>query len=255
MKRRYYIIIAVCSYLFFALASTPAAKVISLASSNFKLPAKFYGVQGSIWNGQVDSLHINKHRIEQLHWQLNPASLLLANLSADIQARVKEQNVVGHININMSGEIDAEDLRTKLSAEDVQKMADMPFGELGGEFILDIESLHWSGSGLPTTTVTIKWRNAKLTLADTVDLGQMTIDVKPDDKNGLAINISNKGGVISVNGSVEVSDKKQYKLSVDFKAANNANSNIKQSLGMFAKRQSNGSYRFKKKGNLKQLGL
>jgi len=255
MKHRYYIILAISSYLFFALASTPAAKVISLAQDNFNLPAKFYGVQGSIWNGRADNLLVQNHRIDQLQWSLNPAALLLANISADIQASIKQQNIIGHVSVNLSGDIEAEDLRTTLSAEDVQQLIALPFGELGGKFVLNIESLTWSGEGIPNATGTIKWRQAKLTLVETVDLGQVLVKINPDDKNGLTIKIENKGGALSIDGNIALSDKKQYKLQLDFNPASNANANIKQSLAMFAKRQSNGSYRFKQNGNLNQLGL
>jgi len=255
MKRHYYILIAACSYLFFALANTPAAKVISLAKNNFSLPAQFYGIQGSIWNGRADSVLIKPHRIDSVHWSLNPAALLLARISADIQAQLKGHNIKGHVSINMSGDIQAEDLRAELNAKDVQNMIAMPFGELGGEFNLNIESLNWAGDGLPDTIATIKWRNAKLTLADTVDLGQVTVDIKPDDKDGLSISMNNTAGMISLDGAIQLNSNRQYKLKIDFKPANNANANIKQSLAMFAKKQSNGSYRFKQNGNLSQLGL
>jgi len=255
MKRRYYIILAIISYLIFALASTPAAKVISLAQNNFNLPVKFYGVQGSIWNGQADSLLAQNHRIDQLKWSLNPAALLLASISADIQASIKEQNIIGHISVNMNGDIEAKDLRATLSAKDVQQLAAMPFGELDGKFVLNIESLSWPGNGIPDTTGTIKWHQAKLTLVEAVDLGQVIINIKPDDNDGMLIEIENKGGALSINGSIALSDKKQYRLQLDFNPASNANANIKQSLAMFAKRQSNGSYRFKQNGNLNQLGL
>ena len=255
MKLRNYIIIAVCSYLFFALDSTPAAKIISLAKNNFDLPAQFYGVQGSIWNGQAESIVAQDSRIDAVQWTINPAALLLAHISADIQGQIKQQDVAGHVSLNMSGNIHVEDLRTTLSANEVQNMLAMPFGELGGEFNLNIKSLYWTDEGLPEAIATIEWRNAKLTLADTVDLGKVTLDIKPDEKDGLSININNITGMISINGKIQLSSNKQYNLQIDFKPSSNANTNIKQSLAMFAKRQSNGSYRFKQTGNLKQLGL
>jgi general secretion pathway protein N len=255
MKPHYYILIAVCSYLFFVLAGTPAAKVIALANNNFNLPVKFHGVQGSVWNGQIDSLTVNSQRIEQIQWSINPAALLLASLTADIQANIKNQRLTGRISVNMNGNIQAKDVHTKISAAEVQQLIAMPLGELGGDFSLNIESLHWQGAGLPATTATIKWRNAKLTLVDSVDLGQMLINIRPDDKGGLAINMSNSGGVISIDGTIQLSDKKQYTLLINFKPSSHAKDNIKQSLAMFARRQSNGSYRLKQNGNLSQFGL
>lgn len=255
MKRRYYIILAVCSYLFFALASTPAAKVISLAKNNFKIPLQIYGVQGSIWNGQADSVIVQTQSIEQMQWSLKPMSLLLATISADIQAQVQNQNVIGQISVNAMGNVHAEDVRARINANEVQKLLALPFGELDGEFNLNIESLHWRGKDLPMTMATIKWRQAKLTLTEAVDLGTVILNIKPDDKNGLSLKVENKGGMIALNGDIQVNDKKHYQMQIDFKAGAKASANIKQSLGMFAKRQSNGSYRLKQNGNLAQLGL
>lgn len=255
MKYRYYFLIGLCSYLFFTLATTPAAKVISLAKTNFTLPAQFYGVEGSIWQGRADSVTVQNQRIDQLQWDLNPLMLLLARVSADVQASVQKQNIVGHVSVNMSGELQGEDIRARLKAEELQQMINMPFGELAGIINVNVETIEWSGTGLPQAIANITWKQAKLTLVETVDLGQVNLDLKPDDKEGLSIAITNKGGVLSLDGSIQLSKKQQYQVKMDFKPAATATDDIKQSLGMFARRQSNGSYRFAQNGNLKQLGL
>ena len=255
MKRRYYVLIAVIGYLFFALASTPAAKVISLAKNNLTLPAHFYGVEGSVWNGSANSVLIDTHRIEQLHWSINPVALLLARVSADIKAQIQNQNVTGRVSINLMGDIHGEDIQAQLTAEDVQQLLALPFGELAGEFLLHIESVNWSDTGIPETVGSLQWLNAKLTLVDAVNLGQVMIEVKPDKEAGLIAVISNKDGMLSIDGDISITSQKNYIAQIDFKAASNANSNITQSLAMFAKKQSNGSYRFKQNGNLSQLGL
>ncbi len=256
MKTRYYILIVIFSYLFFALAKTPAATIIDLVKKNTNFPAKIYGIQGSIWNGQADTLTIpSQPHINNLKWSLNPLSFLLARLSADIEADIKKQKVSGSISISASGNISADNIHAKLKAEDVQQLIMMPLGELAGQFNLSINSLEWTGEGLPKTTGQIIWDNAKLTLAETVDLGQVKVNILPMIDNGLNIIIKNKRGMLNIDGNIEINNKKQYKLAVDFKPNKNASSNVAQSLAMFAKRQSNGSYRLKQNGNLNQLGF
>lgn len=255
MKRRYYIIIAVISYCFFALASTPAAKVISLAKNNFNMNAQFYNVEGSIWNGRASSLLINEQRIDQLQWTINPFALLLANVSADVQANVQQQPVIGQINVKANGDIHAKNVRTQFKAEFLQQQLAIPFGELEGEFNLNIESLEWTGTDVPNTVAALRWRNAKLTLVDAVDLGQVLFNINPDDKNGLDIDISNKKGMLSIDGDINIDSQKKYTLQIDLKPESNASSNISQSLEMFAKRQSNGAFRIKQNGHLNQLDL
>ena len=256
MKKRHYILIAIFSYLFFALAKTPAATTISLLEKNINLPAKFYGVQGSIWNGQADAITIpSQPQIDNLKWTINPLSILLASLSADFEADIKNQKVSGHINVGASGSIEADNIHAQLQAKNLQKLLTLPMGELDGTFDISVDSLEWTGEGLPKTTGKITWNKAKLTLVEAVDLGQVNVDILPAKDDGINIIIKNKNGVLSVDGNIEVNNKKLFKLSIDFKTNKGASSNISQSLGMFAKRQSNGSYRFKQNGNLKQFGL
>ncbi|MCW9014199.1 MAG: type II secretion system protein N [Gammaproteobacteria bacterium] len=256
MKQRSYIIIAVLGYVFFTLANIPAATVISLVEKNMQLPAKLYGIQGSLWNGYADSLIIQgQPRIDNLQWSINPLALLLAQVSTDIEASLQEQKITGHLSINTGAEISVSNLRAQLAAEKVQQLINMPLGELAGVFNLDIQSLEWTGRDLPITTASIQWQKARLTLAETVQLGNVEIKIAPNENKGLNASIKNKGGMISLSGTASLQDNKSYKLDLQFTPEDSASENIKQSLGMFAKRQSNGSYRFAKNGNLRQLGF
>ena len=210
MKITHYILIAVFSYLFFALAKTPAATAFNLLEKNMDLPAKIYGIQGSIWNGRADTVTIpSQPQINNLKWSINPVSFLLARLSADIQANIKNQKVFGHISLTAGGNIEAKDIHAQLKAEDVQQLIMMPLGELAGEFKLSIESLEWTGQGLPKTTGQIIWSNAKLTLAETVNLGQVNVNILPMQNDGLNILIKNRNGMLNIDGNIEVNNKKQ----------------------------------------------
>ena len=256
MKQRYYIIIAVASYLFFTLMNTPAATVISLVDSNITLPVKFYGVQGSIWNGQADRVVLpNQPPVNNVQWSLSPLSLLVASLSADIEAEISQQRVIGNVSVGVGGTIEASDVRARLDASDVQRMLSMPFGELGGDFNIDMQSLQWSGKGLPRAEGQIKWKNAKLTMVETVDLGHVELNIKPGKEGELEVDVSNKNGQLSIEGKASVTADRRYMVDVNFNPQNNASNNVKQSLAMFARRQSNGSYELKKAGNLQQLGF
>jgi hypothetical protein len=256
MKQRYYIIIGIVSYLIFTLVNTPAATVISLLEKNMKKPVKFYGIQGSIWYGQAARIMMRgQPPLDNLRWKLSPLKLLLATVSAEIQAQIKQQNIVGNISLSAGGNVKASDLRARLEAAQVQQMLDMPFGELGGDFNIDFKSLQWSTGGMPVATGKIKWKNANLTVAETVDLGPVELDIKPGMEGELTIDISNKNGDLGIKGKASVTEDKRYTVDVNFSPQNNASDNIKQSLSMFARRQSSGSYRLKKSGNLNQLGL
>ncbi len=256
MKKRYYILTGILSYLFFTLGNVPAAKVISLAQKNIQLPAKLYGVQGSIWNGSADKVIVpGQPPIENIQWDINPAMLLLAHISGKVKASIKNQNVIGDISLSAGGTLSASNVRARIEAPVMQELIKMPLGELGGVFNLNIESIETTAEGMPDISANIKWKNAKLTLLDTVDLGFINLTLKTNDDNQLVANITNTKGQLLLDGKANIDSTKAYDVNLRITPESSADNNIRQSLNMFAKRQSDGSYLLKRKGNLNQLGL
>ncbi|MFW2373979.1 MAG: type II secretion system protein N [Gammaproteobacteria bacterium] len=254
MKRRYYIIIAVASYLLFSLSAIPAASIYSLLPGN--MPIKLYGIEGSIWNGRADSAVMpSKPPVQQIQWQLSPFALLLASISADFNARFNEQPVVGNVRLSASGSVSISRLKTSMAAAEIAKLASIPLGEFDGEVFLDIESASLSDNAIPNIIGDIVWQNAKVTLTETVELGQISIKIRPQTNGDLLAKLANDKGSIDIRGDVTVSQNKAYKLNIVLTPKANTSPNITQSLGFFAKRQANGSYRVKQNGNLRQFGL
>lgn len=256
MKIRYYILTGILAYLFFTLGNVPAAKVISLIERNSPMPAKLYGVYGSLWNGGADQATIKgQPPIDNLKWSINPASLLLAQLSGELKASIKQQNIIGNFSIGPTGNISASDVRARVDAELVQELIQLPLGELDGIFNLDIESLDLNPDGLPSINGKLSWKNAKLTLLETVDLGNINLTVTPGDNNQLLATIKNKGGQLKLSGTADLNEKKMYSVDLTITPEESATDNVRQSLKMFARRQSNGSYQVKRKGNLQEFGF
>ncbi|MCW8854926.1 MAG: type II secretion system protein N, partial [Gammaproteobacteria bacterium] len=175
MKRRYYILTAIISYLFFTLASMPAATAFSLLKNNIKLPFTLQGIDGSIWNGSAQRLSIpSAPQIENLNWQLNPFSLLIARVNADVEADIYRNKLTGNITVSSNGDISASNIHTNLTGETVQKLIDLPLGEIDGDFEININSFELSNN-TPVVNGIINWNKAKFTLADSVNLGNVEL--------------------------------------------------------------------------------
>ncbi|MDH5485552.1 MAG: type II secretion system protein N [Gammaproteobacteria bacterium] len=255
MKKKHYIILAISSYLLFTLAYTPAASIISLLEKSLPLPVKIYGVSGSIWNGHADRLLGQlKFPVTDINWSLNFLPLLTGSLSADINASVKQQAVSGQLALSLLGGLSANNIKSEIPAMEMQQLIDIPIGEFAGKFILDIESAQMNPQGLPQLDATIYWQDAKFTLAQTVDLGQVLLDIKPDNKQGLLAKLTNKNAKLGIEGTINIHENKQYVADISF-TAKDRDPAIQQSLAMFAKKQTNGSYRLQKSGNINQLGF
>ena len=256
MKKRYYILTAIVSYLVFTLGNVPAAKIISLIDKNTQMPAKLYGIQGSLWNGSADRLIMQgQPPVDNLQWSLHPASLLLAQISSEVKAQIKGQNIIGDVSVSATGTLQASDVRARIKADVMQELIQLPLGELGGIFIINIESLNLQPEGLPEVIAELNWKQASLTLAETVDLGNVLLTVEPKDDKQLLAKVSNKKGQILIDGNITVDEKKMYTLDIRFTPEKSATKNILQSLKMFARRQTDGSYQLKRKGNLQEFGI
>lgn len=256
MKTRYYILTAIFSYLFFTLGSVPADKLIALLETNNAMPIKLYGVYGSLWNGGAEQARIpGKPPLTHLQWSINPAALLLARISGEVKTSINQQNIIADLSINALGTIRASDIRARVDAKVVQNLLRLPMGELAGSFNINIESLQLQPPALPIIRGRIKWQNAKFTLMEPVKLGHIQLDISPLDNNGLKATINSAKGQLSIKGRASVDEKKQYKLELSLIPEDSASPNIRQSLGMFARRQTDGSYLLKRNGNLTEFGL
>lgn len=256
IKKRYYILTAVISYLFFMVSSLPASKLISLAKEYKLTPVEFYGIYGSLWNGGAEQINApNQLPINNIQWSLKPASLLVAKLSSEISGNIKNQNFIGNVSVNAFGTVEANDIRARIESPVMQTLINMPLGELGGVFNLKIESLILNNAAIPDINASLKWNNAKLTLTETVDLGHINITIKPSGENQLTATISNQQGQLSLDGTASVDAKKLYSLDLRITPEASASRNITQSLSLFSRRQTDGSYLMKRKGNLREFGM
>lgn len=256
MKRWHIISVLLFSYVFFMVANIPANRVLNYLQQKGSLPATFSGVDGSIWQGHADSILIpGQPKLDNLDWSVNPFALLLARLSTNIEAEIQKQPVSGHVSQHfIGGDLYVSDVVTKLSAKTLQQLADLPFGELGGEFEVYLDSMHWQHDMMPQIEGRIFWQHAKLTLGQTVDMGQVDINVLTDDANQTNITLTNKGGELAMTGDAHIGTDRNYVFSIAMKPKD-ATGDVAQSLNLFAQRQADGSYSFKQNGNLRQLGF
>ena len=256
MKRSHIIGVLLLSYFIFLIVTLPASRVLIPLMQKGSLPVMFYGVEGSIWRGHADILEIpGKTKLEDLSWSINPMALLLGRLSASIEATVQKHPINADVSKHFfSGDLFIYDATTKLPAKTLQQMIDLPFGELGGNVEIIIDKAHLKQDLMPLIEGRIFWQHAKLSIAQTIDMGQVDITVAPNEANQTNINLSNRGGDLGIEGEASIGTDHSYVLNISFKPKD-ATGDVAQSLKLFAQRQADGTYKFRQNGNLKQLGF
>ena len=256
MKRSYIISVLLLSYVFFLVVNIPASRVLNFLQKQGSLPVSFYGIEGSIWRGHADSLVIpGNQKLENLDWSINPFALLLGRLSTDIKATIQKQPLSGQVSKHFfGGDLFIYDATSKLPAKTVQTIIDLPIGEMGGDIEIFIDKAHLKADLMPLVEARIFWQHAKLTLGQTINMGQINITVIPNEAHQTIVNLSNNGGDLSLNGEASIGTDHSYVLNIGLKPKD-ATGDVAQSLNLFAQRQSDGSYKVKQNGNLRQLGF
>lgn len=256
MKRWQIISAMIGGYIFSLIANVPASHVLGYLQRHGTLPVNISGVDGSIWLGHADKLSWpGKPNLENLDWSLNPFALLMGRLSASINATIQKHPVSGDVSKHfIGGDIYLSDVTTKIPAKTLQQLLDIPFGELDGDVEINLDSAQFKPNLAPIIEARIFWQHAKLTLEQTIDMGQINITVAPNKTNQTTIGLTNSGGDLSLSGDINIATDRGYVLNMNLKPKE-ATGDVAQSLNLFAQRQADGSYKFKQNGNLRQLGF
>jgi len=254
MKKKHYIFIAIAAYFIFLIATIPAKPVIDLLNDN--TPINMQGISGTIWNGKAYVTVINGNTtLKNTRWSFSLWKLIVGQLAADIHSRYLGNDIDAEIGVSLLGSFFANNLKTKISANEVAQLANIPLAQLSGLISIDIEHARWKRGELPSATGLINWKKATVTVADTVALGNVNITLSESEQELLFADIKNQGGDISITGTAELVPEANYAIDIKLSPTASTSSNITQSLGMFAKKQPNGNYVFKNSGPLNQTGL
>lgn len=252
MKKRYYIFTAIISYLLFLIATIPARPVTDLISANS--PVSIQGVSGTLWNGRAYLITAqNNIKVSKTEWSFNLWKLLLGKLAIDANAQFLDNAISAELGTSFLGRFFINNLSAKVTAEQVAQLANIPLVQLSGMISIDIESARWKQGELPLATGEIRWNDAMVAVTDTASLGNLSIQLSESDQQLLNAEIKNQGGDIKISGTAELVPEADYAVDIKLKPTASANNNIRQSLGMFAQRQSNGEYTLKRSGQLKQI--
>jgi len=255
MKIKYYIITGILAPGFFFISNIPAAFVVN-AFKDQSSQIKVQNVSGTLWQGSAQQVTIqSKHVLKDVNWSVCVSQLLMAKACVEFDASYNKNPLSGQISAGMNKNIQAKNIKTAISAKALSQIITMPMGEIDGDISIDLETLNWQQGGIPSATGVIKWDKASVTIAETAQLGDITITLSESEENPVNAEITNQGGQLSIDGQATLDEKTKYNLDLNFKPNNKASKNLKSSLSLFAKPQPNGSFALKNSGNLKQLGL
>ena len=254
MKKKYYIFTAIVSYFLLLTATIPAKHFTRLINNN--TPITIQGSSGTIWSGKAYAVSINKTaQLKNTEWSFSLWKLLIGQIATDIKTQYSGNSINTELGLSFLGRYFVNRLTAKIPAKDVAELADIPLAQLSGLISLNIDHAHWKQGELPVVSGQINWKDATITFADTASLGNVLITLGESEQQLLNADIKNQGGDIKITGTAELKPEADYVVNIKLSPTASAGSNIKQSLGLFAKKQPNGDYLFKESGPLSQIGF
>ena len=254
MRYRYYIITGIMAYCIFLIATVPAAPVLSMLDD--RVPVTFTNITGTLWSGRAGTVYTRRNiRLNNIEWSFQPLRLLLAKASVKVDAEFNNKPFNSRLSTGLNGKLIVDNLTMKLGATDIASLISLPLGELSGEFMLNIDHAVFDPGSIPRIDGKLNWNQATITVAETADLGSVSILINGTSESPLAATITNAGGHLSLNGKLTTNDQGMYSLQLTMKPNSTASENLVSSLAMFAKKQRNGEFILNNNGNLKTLGV
>ncbi len=255
MKIKYYLLSGVFAYLLFVIIMLPAKLALDRLVGKQALII-FNDVTGTLWHGRAQRVDLaSKLQLSQVKWDIILWRLLTGELSTTIQANFKQQPQQATISITPTGTLIARDITGQISAKDFARLAQIPFAQLDGQIYFNIDDCYWKHNQAPLANGIINWKNAAITVAETVSLGNIHIRLINKANTSMDVKLSNQGGNLKLNGKANLDNKATYQLDLTMKPTPSATQNLLNSLAVFAKRQNNGSFVIKTNGKLSIPGV
>lgn len=252
------LMIGLLSFIVSFIWQLPAALVLPYAEAS--LNARFTGISGTIWQGQIQQLQIN-HKgknldLGQATWTFRPKRLLQAQLALDVQlqkAAPKALSFDGTVFAQIDQTIGLENTQFQISIAQIKSFvpkAALLTGDVNG----DIQQIIWQDKTLPPQiTGTFQWQGG--TTFPKVAVGQYRAKIEPeqaDAQQGLRGELDALAAPLNLAGTIRLDQQWQYNLALKLEQNEQTDETLANLLNMAGKADANGAINLKKQGSIQQ---
>ena len=207
------------------------------------------GMSGTLWNGNIQNLVIDKIGLQNTKWSANPLSLLAGKVNADVS--VDSNNLKGDFETTVTGkDIITEniDLNGELS------LLSPYFEKLGltisGQFDAKFDNLHIS-NGLPQdANGTLNTFNTSILGFIPLNLGDVNSVFIPQD-NGIQVSLINQNGELDLNGIINIANTGVYNADLTLTRNARTPDNVLKTVELIGNKISEDTVKVLHKGQLR----
>lgn len=240
MSRFNLALIGILSFTIAAIAMIPAKFAYSFLNTN-TASFQLYDIKGTIWSGQASQLHIPGQVFNKVKWQIHPVSMLLGDITVDIQISDSDYPVKATISRNFfSGLTQAENLKAIVPASLVQQLPYGNFLGLSGTININLPTIITSENSLKTANGIIRLNEGQLTTPVQSALGNIEFKISSKDDDILVV-ISDQKAPIGIQGTLRIKPDNKFTFKASFTPRPNANVFLINMLKNVGQQQQNGS--------------
>lgn len=244
-----YLIIGLVFFVIGLVAFLPAHVVAGWIESQPGL--ELGGVTGTLFAGHAAYASGPGGTVENLDWTLNPATLLLGGLSADIRVDSDRRGFSAVVTRSLFGNTQIDNLSGSASTGWLAQRAGYRFMPLAGDVTVDISHIKVDGEQRVTaldgyiSIGSARWQlaNPPLMLGD--------VDTAIDHtENGIRARITDSEGPLAVEGQVTIAPTRRYDVDARVRARAGAEDRMSDLLGQLGQADDAGWHRIREQGRL-----
>ncbi len=215
-------------------------------------PVRLAGVQGTVWNGSAASVIAPEPAlpVSNVTWKVQPATLLSGSAGATIHFEVLGGKGEGLLKRNLAGSVFVTDGNFRVPASRLEQFLPLPVAEFGGIVQAYVDEMELENNLLKRTVGRLTWSNAEV--KNTVNLGEVLFDIVPQAEDHIGT-LSNTNGQLDLSGEVLLDQAGNYRADIQIKPTAETPAQVNGLLGVLGSPASDGSYRIRNNGNIRNL--
>jgi general secretion pathway protein N len=200
--------LGVGAYLFFMVATAPAARVLPLLQPE---GVQLAGLEGSLWSGSAALVTVSPVQLQDLEWRFHPFALLLGRAEVTLDARLQGRPVSARVGDRLFGSRYLADVDATVGASDLLGWLRVNQIAAEGNLALELSEVRWPEGALPALTGTAAWTPARVSAPVELSLGTVRLDAAAED-GATSGKLSSSGGALLVDGDVRLEPDGAYRL-------------------------------------------
>jgi len=222
----------------------PASIIVKFLPSNISA----VGLSGTLLNGSVKSIVIDKIDLQNTKWSTNPIGLLAGKLQANVS--IDSNNIAGVFETTYAGS----DMHTKDIVLNGELSLLSPYFErygltINGQFDAKFDEIHIKNGVPHNADGILKTSNTSILGFIPLNFGDVRSEFSPQE-DGFQIYLNNQNGELDINGIIIISSSGIYNANLTISRNARTPDNILQSVQFLGKKINEDSVKLFHQGKL-----